>query len=53
MVCNLPSRVFSSETLMAGVNMVERGEGPPAEQSTQDLLEELSKLEVPTSVRTV
>ena len=47
MVCNLPSRVFSSETLVAGVSMVERAEGLPDKQSTQELLEELAKLEVP------
>lgn len=50
MVCNLPSRVFSSDTLIAGVDMVERAEGLQDEQSTQELLAELRKLEVPSSL---
>ena len=45
MVCNLPSRVFSSDTLVAGVNMVERAEGLPDDKETQQLLEELQRLE--------
>eukprot|EP00435_Cladocopium_sp_Y103_P045771 s265_g13.t1 len=53
MVCNLQSRVFSSETLIAGVDMVERAEGLPADQSTQELLEELAKLEVAPSAEPV
>ena len=46
MVRHLESRVFSSETLVAGVDMVEMGAGLPSPPSdTFELMQELASLE--------
>jgi len=44
----LPSRAFSSETLVAGVNMVETGLGVSQPDETLKIMAELQELEVPS-----
>ena len=46
----LPSRVFSSETLVAGVSMMESGLGVSQPEDTFKIMAELKELEVPMIV---
>ena len=46
----LPSRVFSSETLVAGVSMMESGLGLCQPEDTFKIMAELKELEVPMIV---
>ncbi len=40
------SRIFSSETLMAGVDMVERGAGVPSpDLESQEIMDEIKKMQ--------
>ena len=48
MPCQLPSRVFSTETLVAGLNMVESGLGVSQPEDTLKIMAELEELEVPS-----